>query len=94
MDFQEVRSILSAEIVVFLMGRVARKKTQPPMQDRCLFSRIGMLRERVQKIISKEKEVTMDSMLGYFPYTLFQTLTRKGDGRGGGNSLHRPTSSI
>ena len=26
----------------------------------------------------------MDSMLGYFPYTLFQTLTRKGDGRRAG----------
>ena len=36
----------------------------------------------------------MDSMLGYYPYTLFQTLTRKGDRRGGGDSLHRPTSSI
>ena len=36
----------------------------------------------------------MDSMLGYFPYTLFQTLTRKGIWQGGGgNSLHRPTSS-
>ena len=23
-------------------------------------------------------------MLGYYPYTLFQTLTRKGDGRGAG----------
>jgi hypothetical protein len=28
MDFQEARSILSAEIVVFLMGKVAWEKTQ------------------------------------------------------------------
>lgn len=69
------------------MGRVAWKKTQPPMQDRGLFSRIGILRERVQKIISKEKEVTMDSMLGYFPYTLFQTLTRKGIWQEGAGTL-------
>lgn len=33
-------------------------------------------------------------MLGDYPYTLFQTLTRKGIWQGGGgNSLHRPTSS-
>lgn len=38
--------------------------------------------------------MTRNSMLGDYPYTLFQTLTRKGDGRGGGDSLHRPTSSI
>ena len=49
MDFQEARGILSAEIVVFLMGRVARNKTQPPMQDRGFFSKIGMLREREYK---------------------------------------------
>lgn len=29
----------------------------------------------------------MDSMLGYYPYTLFQTLTRKGDRRGGAGTL-------
>ena len=64
------------------------------MQDRGLFSRIGILRERVQKIISKEKEVTMDSMLGYFPYTLFQTLPvplaargKKGRPQGGAGTL-------
>ena len=46
-----------------------------------------MLRERVQKIISKEKEVTMDSMLGDYPYTLFQTLTRKGIWQEGAGTL-------
>ena len=29
----------------------------------------------------------MDSMLGYFPYTLFQTLTRKGIWQGGAGTL-------
>ncbi|WP_311551724.1 hypothetical protein [Porphyromonas endodontalis] len=43
-------------------------------RSRTLFKDWDAQRERVQKIISKEKEVTMDSMLGYFPYTLFQTL--------------------
>lgn len=64
------------------------------MQDRCLFSRIGMLSECSKKIISKEKEVTMDSMLGYFPYTLFQTLPvplaargKKGRAQGGAGIL-------
>lgn len=46
--------------------------------------------------------MTKNSMLGYYPYTLFQTLpvplaARGKKGRpqgGGGDSLHRPTSSI
>ena len=39
--------------------------------------------------------MTRNSMLGDYPYTLFQTLTRKGIWQGGGGtSLHRPTSSI
>ena len=65
----------SAEAVLFLMGRVAsRRKPKPPMQDRCLFSRIGMLSESTTKIISKGKVMTRNSILGYYPYTLFQTL--------------------
>lgn len=46
--------------------------------------------------------MTKNTMLGYYPYTLFQTLpvplaARGKKGRpqgGGGDSLHRPTSSI
>ena len=47
--FKKRGALLSTETVVFLMERVARKKTQPPMQDRCLFSRIGMLSECSKK---------------------------------------------
>ena len=65
----------SAEAVLFLMGRVAPgRKPKPPMQERCLFSRIGMLSESTTKIISKGKVVTRNSILGYYPYTLFRTL--------------------
>ncbi|EEN83155.1 hypothetical protein POREN0001_0817 [Porphyromonas endodontalis ATCC 35406] len=56
------------------------------MQDRCLFSRIGMLSECSKKI-SKGKVMTRNSMLGDYPYTLFQTLTRKGIWQGGAGLL-------
>lgn len=34
--------------------------------------------------------MTKNSILGYFPYTLFQTLTRKGDRRGAGTLSTAP----
>ena len=52
------------------------------MQDRCLFSRIGMLSESTTKIMSKGKVMTRNSILGYYPYTLFQTLPRGLEARG------------
>gem|GEM_PF-3343186 len=95
MDFQEARSTpLSRNSSVFNGKSSEEQNPTSYARSRILFKDWDAQRERerVQKIISKEKEVTMDSMLGYYPYTLFQTLTRKGDRRGG--SLHRPTSSI
>ena len=64
----------SAEAVLFLMGRVAWEKTQTSYaRSLPLFKDWDTLKEH-KKIISKGKVVTMNSILGYYPYTLFQTL--------------------
>jgi len=38
-----------------------------------------MLSESTTKIISKGKVMTRNSILGYYPYTLFQTLPLTGE---------------
>jgi len=56
------------------MGRVAWEKNQTSYaRSLPLFKDWDTLKEH-KKIISKGKVVTMNSILGYYPYTLFQTL--------------------